>query len=110
MYNQHPNEHVKGTEISVQQAATIETGVTSKQWDRTNFGIPDRTQVEKEGLEVFKYVCERTQKSNKSFIFLFDIDSDKITSCKVTLCKVTFCKVTRVVMRDGIVQGINLNG
>ena len=53
VYNQHPSEHVKGTEISVQQAATFETGVTTKQWVGINFGIPDRTQVEKEGLEVF---------------------------------------------------------
>jgi outer membrane protein assembly factor BamE (lipoprotein component of BamABCDE complex) len=99
VYNQHTNENHKGTEISSQQVATIETGKTTKQWVLTNFGIPDRTQVEKDGLEVFEYVYERTQKSNKSFIFLFDIDSDKVASRKVT----------RIVMRDGIVQGINVS-
>ena len=99
VYNQHTNEHHKGTDISSQQVATIEAGKTTKQWVLTNFGIPDRTQVEKDGLEVFEYVYERTQKSNKSFIFLFDIDSDKVASRKVT----------RVVMRDGIVQGVNLS-
>jgi hypothetical protein len=93
VYNQHSHENHKGTEISSQQVATIETGKTTKQW------VPDRTQVEKDGLEVFEYIYERTQKSNKTFIFLFDIDSDKVASRKVT----------RIVMRDGIVQGINLS-
>lgn len=99
VYNQHTNEYHKGTEISSQQVATIETGKTTKQWVLTNLGIPDRTQVEKDGLEVFEYVYERTDKSSKSFIFLFDIDSDKVASRKVT----------RVVMRDGIVQAIHVN-
>ena len=80
VYNQHTNEHQKGTQISPQQVATIETGKTTKQWVLTNFGIPDRTQVEKDGLEVFEYVYERSQKSNKSFIFLFDIDSGDATA------------------------------
>ncbi|HOY22466.1 MAG TPA: hypothetical protein PK002_04895 [Cellvibrio sp.] len=99
VYNQHSHENHKGTEINSQQVATIETGKTTKQWVLINFGIPDRTQVEKDGLEVFEYVYERSQKSNKTFIFLFDIDSDKVASRKVT----------RVVMRDGIVQGINVS-
>jgi outer membrane protein assembly factor BamE (lipoprotein component of BamABCDE complex) len=97
VYNQHTNEHHQGANISSQQVATVEVGKTTKQWILTNFGIPDRTQQDKDGLEVFEYVHERTEKSNKTFIFLFDIDSDKVVSRKVT----------RVVMRDGVVVGIN---
>lgn len=97
VYNQHTHEHRKGTDISAQQVATIETGKTTKQWVLSNFGIPDRTQVEPDGLEVFEYVSEHTKKSNKTFIFLFDIDSDKVVDRKVT----------RVVMRNGIVVEVN---
>lgn len=97
VYNQHTNERSKGADISQQQVATIEIGKTNKQWVLTNFGIPDRTQVEKDGLEVFEYVHERTETSNKAFIFLFDIDSDKVISRKVT----------RVVMLNGIVVSTN---
>ncbi len=97
VYSQHSHEDKKGVEVSSQQVASLEPGKTTKQWVLTNLGIPDRTQVEKDGLEVFEYVSERTQKSNKSFIFLFNIDSDKMVDRKVT----------RVVMRDGIVVGVN---
>ncbi len=97
VYNQHTHEDKKGTNISAQQMATIEAGKTTKQWVLTNLGIPDRTQVEKDGLEVFEYVSEHTKKSNKTFIFLFDIDSDKVVDRKVT----------RIVMRDGVVVGVS---
>lgn len=97
VYNQHTNEHQHGVNISPQQRALVETGKTTKQWVLTNFGIPDRTQTEKDGLETFEYINEHTKKSNKTFIFLFDIDSDKVVDRKVT----------RVVMRDGVVVGIS---
>ncbi|GGY77311.1 hypothetical protein GCM10011613_22300 [Cellvibrio zantedeschiae] len=97
VYHQHTKDHRKGTEISSQQLASVEVGKTSKQWVLTNFGIPERTQVEKDGLEVFEYVNEHTKSSNKSFIFLFDIDSDQTVDRKVT----------RLVMRDEVVVGIN---
>ena len=97
VYNQHSHEDHKGVYVSQQQIASVEVGKTTKQWVLTNFGIPDRTQVEKDGLEVFEYISERTKKSNKTFIFLFDIDSDKVIDKKVT----------RVVMRDEVVVGIN---
>jgi outer membrane protein assembly factor BamE (lipoprotein component of BamABCDE complex) len=99
VYNQHTNEHQQGANITPQQIALVETGKTTKQWVLTNFGIPDRTQVEKDGLEVFEYINEHTKKSNKTFIFLFDIDSDKTVDRKVT----------RVVMRDAVVVGISAN-
>ena len=82
-----------------QQIAQIETGKTTKQWVLTNLGIPDRTQADKDGLEVFEYQSQHSEKSNKTFIFLFNVDSDKVISRKVT----------RVVMRNGIVETVNTN-
>ena len=97
VYSQHTDEHHKGTSVSPQQIALIEVGKTTKQWVLTNLGIPDRTQSDKDGLEVFEYVSEHTQKSNKSFIFLFHIDSEKDISHKVT----------RVVIRNNLVESVN---
>ncbi len=97
VYNQHTKDYRKGTNISPQQIAAIEIGKTNKQWVLTNFGIPERTQVEKDGLEVFEYVNEHTATSNKSFIFLFNIDSDKVVDREVT----------RIVFRDNVVVGLN---
>ena len=99
VYSQHTNVNHKGASISSQQIALIESGKTTKQWVLTNLGIPDRTQTDKDGLEVFEYVSEQTQKSNKSFIFLFHIESEKDVSRKVT----------RVVMRNAVVESINVS-
>lgn len=97
VYHQHTRDHHKGTEISAQRVASVEVGKTTKQWLLANFGIPERTQVESDGLEVFEYVDEHTKSSNKSFIFLFDIDSDKVVERKTA----------RFVMKDGVVVAVN---
>lgn len=97
VYNQHTKDYRKGTDISAQQIAAVEIGKTTKQWVLTNFGIPERTQAEKDGLEVFEYVNEHTATSNKTFIFLFNIDSDKVVDKEVT----------RLVFRDNVVVGLN---
>lgn len=99
VYSQHTNEKYQGTRVSQQQVALIETGKTNKQWVLANIGIPDRTQADKDNYEVFEYVSERVEKSNKSFIFLFDVDSDKVLSRNVT----------RIVMRNGIVESVGTN-
>jgi outer membrane protein assembly factor BamE (lipoprotein component of BamABCDE complex) len=96
VYHQQSYERIKGVEISPQQVSLVESGKTTKQWVLTNFGIPDRIQVEPDGTEVFEYISERTVKSKKAFIFLFAVDSDKTTARKVT----------RVVMRDTIVTSV----
>ncbi len=96
-YNQHINEHSSGVAITQQQIAAVEINKTTRQALLTQWGIPDRTQQEKDGLEVFEYIHEHSKKSEQSFIFLFNIDSDKVVSRKIT----------RVVMRDGLVISVN---
>lgn len=97
VYNQHSHERSTGVVVSQQQMAGVEIGKTTRQMLLTQWGIPDRTQQEKDGLEIFEYISERSTKSNKNFIFLFNIDSDKVVSRKVT----------RVVIRDGVVASVN---
>lgn len=96
VYSQHDYEHNKGSNVKQEQLVQIESGKTTKQWVLANLGIPDRTQVEKDGLEVFEYLREKSTTSSKTFIFLFDIKSEKDISKTLT----------RVVMRNGIVESV----
>lgn len=96
VYNQHSHDRLSGTDVSKQQVQQIESGKTTKEWVLTHLGIPDRTQVDKDGLEVFEYVSERNKKSEKTFIFLFNIESETVLSHKVT----------RILMRNGIVESV----
>jgi outer membrane protein assembly factor BamE (lipoprotein component of BamABCDE complex) len=97
VYVQDSHTRDKGTEVSQQQVAKVEPGKTTKEWVLTNLGTPDRIHSEKDGLEVFEYISERTERSDSKFFLLFSVQSDK------TISK----KVTRVVMRNGIVESIN---
>ncbi len=100
VYNQNTHKKYTGAAIPPQQIAKVEAGKTNKQWILANFGIPDRTQLEKDGLEVFEYVATQTEKKHKAFIFLFQIDSEKDLSHKVT----------RVVFKNGVVESIHTSG
>ncbi len=97
VYVQDSHVRDKGREVSQQTVAKIELGKTTKDWVLTNLGTPDRIQAEKEGLEVYEYIRERSQHSEKKFILLFSLESDELIDRKIT----------RVVMRDGIVESIN---
>lgn len=96
VYTQHNKDRRQGTQISPQQLAAIDVGKTNRQWVLTNLGIPERMHSDKDGLEVFEYVSDHTKTSEKTFIFLFDINSEKDISKKVT----------RLVMRNGIVETV----
>ena len=96
VYSQHTHDRSKGSNVRQEQVVQIQAGVTNKQWVLANLGIPDRTQVEKDGLEVFEYISEKSTTSSKTFIFLFDINSEKDVSKTMT----------RVVMRNGIVESV----
>jgi outer membrane protein assembly factor BamE (lipoprotein component of BamABCDE complex) len=101
VYSQHNKEVASGTEISAAQLQQIELGKTTKQWVLSNFGIPERTYSEPDGaqaadLEVFEYTSDIKKTANSSFIFLFDIDSEKVSAQKLT----------RIVMRKGIVESV----
>ena len=93
------NSHVsqKGMDVSKQQVALIEPGKTDKDWVLRNLGTPDRIHADKDGLEVYEYVSERTERSEKKFILLFSIESDKVVSRKTT----------RVTLRNGIVESVH---
>lgn len=99
VYSQRSYENNKGSNIKQEQVVQIESGKTTKQWVLANLGIPDRTQVDKDGLEVFEYVREKSTTSSKTFIFLFDIKSEKDISKSLT----------RVVMRNGVVESVTTN-
>jgi len=99
VYMENSHEHNKGTEVSKQQAAQVEPGKTDKEWILRNFGTPDRIHAEKDGLEIFEYINERTERSDKKFIFLFSVESDKVVSRQVI----------RVTMRNNIVESITTN-
>lgn len=98
IYNQHTNEQRTGTSVSSQKVAMVEPGKTTKQWILANFGIPARTVSDKDGFEVFEYVSERTKKTHKSFIFLFNIDSKEEIEDRVM----------RVVLRNDLVESVDL--
>ncbi len=97
VYVQDSHMHSRGTEVSKQQLTEVVPGKTDKEWILKNFGTPDRIQADKDGLEVYEYVSNRSERSKKKFILLFSIESDKVVARKVT----------RVVMRNGVVESIN---
>jgi outer membrane protein assembly factor BamE (lipoprotein component of BamABCDE complex) len=86
------NSHVRhhGNDVSKQQVALIEPGKTDKSWVLQNLGTPDRIQSDVSGVEVYEYLSERTRRSEKRFILLFSVESDKVLSRKIT----------RVVLKD----------
>jgi outer membrane protein assembly factor BamE (lipoprotein component of BamABCDE complex) len=93
------DSHVRnhGTDVSQTQVALVEPGKTDKAWILLHLGTPDRINSDKDGMEVFEYVSERTERLERKFILLFSVESDKVISRKVT----------RVVLRNGIVESIN---
>lgn len=97
VYSQHSHDQRKGTVVKQEQLVQVEPGKTTKQWVLTNLGIPDRTQVDKDGLEVFEYISEKSTSSSASFIFLFNIESEKDISKTLT----------RVIMRNGLVESVS---
>jgi outer membrane protein assembly factor BamE (lipoprotein component of BamABCDE complex) len=97
VYTQDSHTRDKGTEVSQNQVAKVEPGKTTKEWILTNLGTPDRIHSEKDGLEVYEYVSERTQRSESKFFLLFSIESDKTVSKKIT----------RVVMKSGVVESVS---
>ena len=97
VYTQDSHLRSKGSEVSKQQVTLVEPGKTDKIWILANLGTPDRVQADKDGVEIYEYINERTEKMESRFFLLFSIESDKVVSRRVT----------RVVMRNGIVESIN---
>lgn len=96
VYIQDSHVRHKGTEVNKQQVAQIEPGKTDKEWILSNLGVPDRIHSDKDGLEILEYVSERREHSEKKFILLFSVESDKTLSRQVT----------RIVLRNSIVESI----
>lgn len=83
--------------IDKQKMVQIETGKTDKQWITTNLGMPDKIQSNKDGTEIYEYVNERKVNSDKRFIFLFSINSEKVIAKRIL--SVTF--------KNGIVDSVS---
>lgn len=83
--------------IDKQKMVQIETGKTDKQWIIANLGMPDRIQSNQDGTEIYEYVNERKVNSDKRFIFLFSINSEKVIA-KRTLS---------VAFKNNIVNAVN---
>jgi len=97
VYVQDSHMRSNGSDVSKHQVTLVEPGKTDKEWVLKNLGTPDRIQADKDGVEIYEYVSERTEKLESRFFLLFSIESDKVVSRRVT----------RVVMKKGIVESIN---
>jgi outer membrane protein assembly factor BamE (lipoprotein component of BamABCDE complex) len=92
--NTYQNE---SNNIDKQKMVQIETGKTDKQWIINNLGMPDKIQSNRDGTEIYEYVNERKVNSDKRFIFLFSINSEKVIAKRIL--SVTF--------KNGIVDSVN---
>ena len=97
VYVQESHVRDKGSTVSQQTVAQVEPGKTTKDWVLSNLGTPDRIQADKDGLEVYEYISERRERTERKFIFLFSVEADKIVARKVT----------RVMMRNGVVESVS---
>ena len=95
VYSQHTHQHAVGN-VDTSQLAKLEIGRSDKAAVLSSLGVPDRVHTEK-GLEVFEYVKDQRENSEKSFIFLFHLDSEKVIGRRVT----------QIVMRNGIVESVD---
>ncbi len=92
--NTYQNE---SNNIDKQKMVQIETGKTDKQWIIANLGMPDKIQSNQDGTEIYEYVNERKMKSDKRFIFLFSINSEKVVAKRIL--GITF--------KNGVVDSVN---
>jgi len=100
VYVQDSHSHRKGSDITKEQAALVQAGKTDREWILKNFGTPDRIHGDKDGFEVFEYVSEKTRRVERKFILLFSVEDEDVVSQKTT----------RVVLRNGVVESIDVIG
>lgn len=82
VYTQNTHQD-QSNHIDKQKMVQIEVGKTDKQWIINNMGMPDKIQSGKDGLETYEYINESKIKSDRTFIFLFSIKSEKVTSKRI---------------------------
>ena len=82
VYTQNTHQD-QSNHIDKQKMVQIKVGKTDKQWIISNMGMPDKIQSGKDGLETYEYINESKLKSDRSFIFLFSIKSEKITTKRI---------------------------
>ncbi len=78
VYTQNTRED-QSDGLDKQKTVQIEVGKTDKQWVISNLGVPDKIQSEKDGTEIYEYISENRVKSERTFIFLFSLKSEKVT-------------------------------
>jgi outer membrane protein assembly factor BamE (lipoprotein component of BamABCDE complex) len=100
VYVQDTHSYQKGSTITKEQAAQVQAGKTDREWLLKNFGTPDRIHGDKDGFEVFEYLSEKTRRVESKFILLFSVENEKIVSQKTT----------RVTLRNGVVETIDVIG
>ncbi len=100
VYTQDSHVRTHGNEVSKQELTLVEPGKTDKDWVLRHLGTPDRIQADKDGVEVYEYISERTERLERKFILLFSMESDKVISRRIT----------RVMLRNGVVESINTTG
>jgi outer membrane protein assembly factor BamE (lipoprotein component of BamABCDE complex) len=100
VYVQDTHSYQKGSNISKEQAAHVQAGKTDREWLLKNFGTPDRIHGDKDGFEVFEYLSEKTRRVESKFILLFSFEDERVVSQKTT----------RVTLRNGVVESIDVIG
>jgi outer membrane protein assembly factor BamE (lipoprotein component of BamABCDE complex) len=100
VYVQDSHSSRKGSDVTKEQAALVQAGKTDREWILKNFGTPDRIHGDKDGFEVFEYVSEKTQRVERKFILLFSVENEKVVSQRTT----------RVTLRNGVVESIDVIG
>lgn len=96
VYTQNTRQD-QSNRLDKQKVVQIEVGKTDKQWVISNLGVPDKIQSDKDGVEIYEYTSENHIKSERTFIFLFSLKSEKITD------KQTFS----IQFKDNIVESIS---
>lgn len=96
VYTQNTHQD-QNNAIDKQKLVQIEVGKTDKQWVINNMGMPDKIHSNSEGNEIYEYVNETKIKSTRKFIFLFSINSEKVTAKRIL----------SLTLKNGVVDAIN---
>jgi outer membrane protein assembly factor BamE (lipoprotein component of BamABCDE complex) len=96
VYTQNTHQD-QNNHIDKQKMVQIEVGKTDKQWVINNMGMPDKIQSDNNGIEIYEYINETKIKADRKFIFLFSINSEKVTAKRILSLS----------LKNGIVDSIN---
>ncbi|NJO12953.1 MAG: hypothetical protein HC872_05225 [Gammaproteobacteria bacterium] len=87
----------RGHEFSPEALAEVRLGETDRRWVLDHLGNPDRMYADSNGV-IYEYVGKTIRKSDTDFILLFSWQTERVIEEVVT----------RIVMRNDIVQSIEV--